>query len=192
MKHLLLLTMIATTACARATIPHAFRAVGFTDNEVTILNNAANEWRTASNDKYNLLIVDKDSCDENTCSTIRIVDKLEERAYVAGITVQNDDSDIEYSAGITYSKTDHDGVRVENDQVNGDAELYDIQIRNMRVNQLTCAWGDNDGWEQVLFRVSMHELGHSLGKRHIKEPWHVMSPYCSTDPNTLTEEDLTE
>jgi len=186
-----LIGFLITNACASATVPHAFRAIGFTENEITILERAASEWSIASNGKYNLMIVDANGCDEDTCSTIHIVDKITNKSKIVGITVENLDAG--YAVGITDAKNDDLGVRTENDKVTADAELYDVQILNMRSGNLrTCAWGENDGWDEVLFRVSMHEFGHVLGKKHINKPWNVMSKYCSTNANSPTEADLTD
>ena len=133
--------------------------------------------RLPQNGKYNLMIVDANGCDEDTCSTIHIVDKITNKSKIVGITVENLDAG--YAVGITDAKNDDLGVRTE--------------ILNMRSGNLrTCAWGENDGWDEVLFRVSMHEFGHVLGKKHINKPWNVMSKYCSTNANSPTEADLTD
>jgi len=188
----------SSVACASSTIPRAFRTVGFTKDEVAIMQKAANQWPKQT------LFVEANSCPDDVCSTIVLVDKIVDKTEVLGVTVKNDEKAAMEYAGLTQYKRDFEGVRVSGDVGNtDDAELYNIQILNARSPDVNDIYGESlqkvcintgyqqEGWESVLYSVVVHEIGHTLGKHHIGDG-NVMQVGCRNVPSVPTLEDLAD
>lgn len=73
---------LVSTACASGSIPNVFRPEGFTDNEVKLLQEAADEWQEQSNGKYSIFI---DQNAPSDASVIRKVDKISSKADAIGV-----------------------------------------------------------------------------------------------------------
>jgi hypothetical protein len=196
---LVALVTLNSIACASSTIPHAFRTVGFTEEEVTIIQHAASQWPKPT------LFVSANSCPDDVCSTIRLVDKIVDKTEALGITVKNNEKVVMELTGLTQFKRDYEGVRVTGDVGNtDDAELYNIQIINARSSDVKDVYGESlqkacasvteypaESWESMLYSVTIHEVGHTLGKHHINVG-NVMQVGCRDVPSTSTLQDLAD
>jgi hypothetical protein len=121
-KFLILSFLLA--GCASSSVPYAFRPEGFTDQEIGLIQESADEWQMKSNGRYSVIV------DENCPDDCSIIKKVE--------IIDGADTAI----GSCLATVDHFGIRTHEacDEANPDhIQSFEIQLKydyNVKYNSL--------------------------------------------------------
>ncbi len=184
----LMFALALATGCADSSLPSVYEARGFSKDEISELQSAADEWCTKSNNANCALVMD--ASPGFNSSTVTISTSMDTDHSLGGMVVRTEHSD---AVGNCLATVNHAGIRsTASCAENPDAESFAIKILDSREGDNGVNWfhGRKTSWSIRLRTVFLHELGHAFGHPHNAKDGTVMNAITTSEAEHLTEDDL--
>lgn len=176
--------------CADSSLPTVYDAHGFSADEISILQSAADEWCAKSNNAHCALVID--SPPGFNSSTVTLSSSMDTDHSFGGVVVKTEHSG---AVGNCIATVNHAGIRsTASCTENPDAESFAIKILDSRAGDNGVNWfhGTKTSWNTRLRTVFLHELGHAFGRPHLSKDGTVMNAITTNEAEHLTNDDLSD